>query len=114
MAILNFVGIILIILGFVTGIALYINAINDRLPNRASLNALFCCSLLGGSFLCKMATDASTGFLWVSYYLFTLGVVSAITLFLTETGFIKVSNKTTLWVFFVVGILLGGRGIYAL
>ena len=114
MVILNFVGIILIILGFVTGIALYINAINDKIPNRISLISLFCCSLIGGSFLCKMATSTSNGFLWVSYYLFTLGVVCAITLFLTEIGVIKVSNKTTLWVFFILGTLLGARGIYSL
>ena len=114
MVILNFVGIILIILGIVTGIALYINAINDKIKHTSSLISLFCCSLIGGPWLCKMATGTYHGFLWVSYYLFTLGVASAITLFLAEIGIVQVKSKNTLWVFFVLGILLGAWGIYSL
>jgi len=114
MVILNFAGIILMILGMVTGIALYVNSINDKIKHITSLISLFCCSLIGGPFLCKMATSTSNGFLWVSYYLFSLGVASAVTLFLTEIGFMNVKSKTTLWVFFIFGILLGAKGIYSL
>ena len=114
MVILNFVGIILIILGIAAGIALYINAINDKIKHTSSLVSLFCCSLIGGPYLCKMATSTPDGFIWVSYFLFALGVVSAVTLFLTEIGFVHVKSKNTLWAFFLIGVPLGAMGIYSL
>jgi len=114
MVLLNFAGIILIITGIVTGITLYVNLIIDKIKDITSLIILFCCCLIGGPVLCSMGTDTLKGFVIVSYYLFSLGVVSAITLFFTEIGVFNVKSKNTLWVFFILGILLGANGIYSL
>jgi hypothetical protein len=114
MVALNLVGIILIILGMAAGIALYINAINDKIRHTSSLVSLFCCSLSGGSYLCKIGAGTNDGFIYVSYYLFCLGVVCAVTLFLTEIGFIQVKSKSAMWVFFLFCVPLGAMGIYSL
>ena len=114
MIFLIIVGIVLIILGIVTGIALFINSIIDKIKNITSLVCLLCCCLLGGGALISMATGTPIGFIYVSYYLFSFGVVSAVTLFLTEIGIFDVKCKTTLWIFFVVGIFLGANGINSL
>ena len=114
MVILNIVGVLLIILSAVSGIALYINSISEKIKDTTSLIGLFCCSLIGGPFLHKMGTGTQNGFLYVSYFLFSLGVASAITLLLTELKLFEVKRKFTLWVFFVGGIFFGAMGIYAL
>jgi hypothetical protein len=114
MVLLNIVGIVLIIIGIASGIALYINSINGKIENITSLVVVFCCCLIGGSVLYSMGTDTHKGFVFVSYYLFSLGGVSAITLFFTEIGVFDVKSKNTLWIFFILGILLGANGIYSL
>jgi len=115
MVFLNIVGVVLIVIGMVAGIALYINSINGKIKNVTSLVCLLFCCLLGGGFLISMGTTGSSiGFICVSYYLFTLGVVSAVTLFLTEIGLFTVKCKYTLWIFFILGIILGANGIRSL
>ena len=114
MVILNIVGVLLIILSAVSGITLYINSINEKIKDTTSLIGLFCCSLIGGPFLHRMGAGTQSGFLYVSYILFSLGIVSAITLLLTELKLFDVKSKFTLWVFFVGGIFFGAMGIYAL
>jgi hypothetical protein len=114
MAFLIIVGVVLIILGMVAGVALFINSINDKIKNITSLVCLLCCCLLGGGFLISMGTGTHIGFICVSYYLFSFGVVSAVTLFLTEIGLFNVKCKYTLWIFFILGIILGANGIHSL
>ena len=114
MVILKIVGILLIILSAVSGSALYINSINEKIKDTTSLIGLFCCSLIGGPFLYRMGAATQNGFLYVSYILFSLGIISAVTLLLTELKLINVESKFTLWVFFLGGLFFGAMGIYTL
>jgi len=116
MVFLNIVGIILILLGIAIGIVLFVNSVNNKIEikNITSLIALLCCCLIGGPVLFSMGTDTQKGFLYVSYYLFSLGLVSAITLFFTEIGKFNVKCKNTLWAIFILGIFWGALGINSL
>lgn len=111
MDLFGFLGIGLIVLGSLSGIAIYVDTFIDR-ANVTTLWWLFIFSICGGAVLYNLADSSSLGIVYSSYVLLLLGGVSAVTIFLTETGFFHNDEKSTLWVFFLIGTPLGASGIF--
>lgn len=110
MELLLFIGIGLIILGSLSGIAIYIDTFVNK-ANVTTLWWLFALCIIGGSIFYNWADKSSMGIIYSSYVLMLLGAASAITIFLSETGLFEHDEKTTLWVFFLICLPLGAIGI---
>lgn len=110
MELLVFLGIGLIVLGSLSGIAIYIDTFVNK-ANTTTLWWLFALCIIGGTVFSIWADKSSMGIIYSSYVLVLLGAASAVTIFLSETGLFEHDEKTTLWVFFLVCMPLGAVGI---
>lgn len=112
---MNFLISISIVLFILTGLSvfvIYLNSIGVKI--KGSISAIwffFVLCLIGGTTLYSIGTKSLLGLLYASYLLLLSGGISAITVFVAETGLAKVTSKATLWTLFLLCTLLGAISI---
>lgn len=111
MELLKIIGIGLIGLSALSGIAIYIDTFGLKL-NITALSWLFIFSLIGGASFYCLGVRNLLGIVYVSYILLLLGCLSAVTIFLAEISLFDNEKKGTLWVFFLICTPIGAIGIY--
>lgn len=112
MDLLRILGIGLIVLNALSGLALYLEAIGvEAIKKETTLVWLFIFSLIGGPTLYCLGEMAIDGIIYPSYVLFSLGSISGITLFLSAFISSDFHRKGVLWLFFLLFFPIGTAGI---
>jgi hypothetical protein len=111
MELLTYLGFGLIVLGALSGLAIYVSTFTGK-KNLTALCWLFVSGLIGGSITYNLGKGTLNGIVYISYVLLSLGCISAVTLFLSEIRLFGINRRSILWILFLVCTPVGIIGIY--